>query len=342
MKTSHPRNCLLLFFRDSPTSRGFVMKTAFGATPNMSWWCQASGTSSPSGTPTCMFMVATGTAPLRIQRASQGTSLTFLGGWKWKNLPLTLPPLACCAPVISCSCVAPVGEPQTLQFLPSARREPGTLLTSFAARQQVVGQRRLVPPQTGLNAAVSLLRSHVQTEGPQDVHHSRGPTDGGPDLQCLLLHSLLDGPQHGCSSFFLFLLFTLHLTLTGQRNVFRTNTKLRFNIYSSIESNLGSDSLKLSVSVHSSLKKTEDLPLFCPKRGDSVRIQLEAAVRMLRQHVVVFCCFLSMQRKRHDAGIAPLLATTGSFKKCITKDNFLILYKKEEKNSIFFILLTSV
>lgn len=78
----------------SPTSRGFVMNTAFGATPNMSWWCQASGTSSPSGTACCMFMVATGTAPPRIQRASQGTRRTRRRGWKWKKRPTTWPLLA--------------------------------------------------------------------------------------------------------------------------------------------------------------------------------------------------------------------------------------------------------
>ena len=66
-----------------PTSRGLAMKTAPpGATPNISWWCQASGTSSPAATAACMFMVATGTAPLRIQPASQGPSLTLRRGWR--------------------------------------------------------------------------------------------------------------------------------------------------------------------------------------------------------------------------------------------------------------------
>lgn len=88
-------------FPYSPTSKGLVIKTALDVTPNMSWWCQASGTSSPSGTASCMFMVATGTAPFRIQRASQGTSLTRLRGWRWKNRPVTLPPLASCAPWMS-------------------------------------------------------------------------------------------------------------------------------------------------------------------------------------------------------------------------------------------------
>ena len=91
----------------SPTSKGLVMKTAWGATPNMSWWCQASGTSSPCGAASCMFMVATGTAPFRIQRASQGTSLTRRGGWRWKNRPITFPLLASCAPWMSWACVAP-------------------------------------------------------------------------------------------------------------------------------------------------------------------------------------------------------------------------------------------
>lgn len=91
----------------SPTSRGFVMKIAFGATPNISWWCHASGTSSPSGTASCMFMVATGTAPLRIQRASQVTSLTFRRGWRWKKRPETFPRLASSAPWMSWVWVAP-------------------------------------------------------------------------------------------------------------------------------------------------------------------------------------------------------------------------------------------
>lgn len=83
------------------------MKTALGATPNMSWWCQASGTSSPSGTASCMFMVATGTAPFWIQRPSQGTSLTSRGGWRWKKRPITFPLLASSAPWMSWAWVAP-------------------------------------------------------------------------------------------------------------------------------------------------------------------------------------------------------------------------------------------
>lgn len=90
-----------------PTSKGLVMKMAFCATPNMSWWCQASGTSSPCGMATCMFMVATGTAPLRIQPASQGTSLSSRRGWRWKKRPVTFPSLASCAPWMSWAWVAP-------------------------------------------------------------------------------------------------------------------------------------------------------------------------------------------------------------------------------------------
>ena len=97
----------LLPSRYSPTSKGFVMKTALGATPNMSWWCQASGTSSPSGTDSCMFMVATGTAPFRIQRASQGISFTCRRGWRWKKRPITWPLLASSAPAMSWAWVAP-------------------------------------------------------------------------------------------------------------------------------------------------------------------------------------------------------------------------------------------
>lgn len=90
------------------------MKTAFDATPNISWWCQASGTSSPSGTASCIFMVATGTAPLRIQRASQGTSLTSRRGWRWKKRPVTFPSLASCAPWMSWAWVAPKKKLQSL------------------------------------------------------------------------------------------------------------------------------------------------------------------------------------------------------------------------------------
>lgn len=92
-----------------PKSKGLVMNTAVGATPNMSWWCQASGTSSPSGTTSCIFMVATGTVPFRIQCASQGTSLTRRRGWRWKKRPITFPLLASSAPAMSWTCVAPEG-----------------------------------------------------------------------------------------------------------------------------------------------------------------------------------------------------------------------------------------
>ncbi len=68
------------------------------------------GISSPSGTARCMFIVATGTAPRRIQRASHGTSFPLRRGYRpKKNRPTTRPPLACWAPETSCRCVAPGG-----------------------------------------------------------------------------------------------------------------------------------------------------------------------------------------------------------------------------------------
>ena len=69
-------------------SRGLVRKTPLELTPNIIWWCQASGIVCPGANkPFCKFKVATGTTPLLSQWANQCRRDTCRSGKKLKNRP---------------------------------------------------------------------------------------------------------------------------------------------------------------------------------------------------------------------------------------------------------------